>query len=119
MISRPTRLPLLDVLGVKDAVVVGHSLGSRVALRVAERAPNRVTRLVLVGSGISLQNDVIADLRREVDGLSDPVDPEFVRAFQLSTIFVPIPDAFLSRAIDESRKMPARVWKSVMAGMWD
>jgi pimeloyl-ACP methyl ester carboxylesterase/tetratricopeptide (TPR) repeat protein len=110
---------LLDALGVKDAVVVGHSLGSRVALRVAKRAPDRVTRLVLVGSGISLRNDVVADLRRDVDVLSDPVDRDFVRAFQLSTLFQPISEAFLARAVDESGKLPARVWKSVMAGMWN
>jgi pimeloyl-ACP methyl ester carboxylesterase/tetratricopeptide (TPR) repeat protein len=112
-------ISLLDALGVKDAVVVGHSLGSHVALRVAERAPGRVTRLVLVGSAISLRNDVTADLRREVDALSDPVDPAFVRAFQLSTLFQPISEGFLTRAIDDSRKLPARVWKSVMAGMWN
>jgi pimeloyl-ACP methyl ester carboxylesterase len=112
-------IELLNALSVKNAVVVGHSLGSRVALRVAERAPDRVTRLVLVGSAISLRNDVTADLRREVNALGDPVDPGFVRTFQLSTIFQPIPDAFLARAIEESRKLPARVWQAVMVGMWN
>jgi pimeloyl-ACP methyl ester carboxylesterase len=112
-------IALLDALQVKQAVIVGHSLGSRVALRVAERTPGHVTRLVLVGSTISFRNDVVADLRREVDGLSDPVDPEFVRAFQLSTIFQPISDAFFARAVEDSRKLPARVWKGVMAGIWN
>jgi pimeloyl-ACP methyl ester carboxylesterase/tetratricopeptide (TPR) repeat protein len=112
-------IALLDTLGVKDAIVVGHSMGSLVARRIAERLPERVTRLVLVGAALSVRNDGVADLRREIDALGDPVDPEFVRAFQVSTIFQPIPEVFLERAIDESRKLPARVWKAVMVGMWN
>jgi pimeloyl-ACP methyl ester carboxylesterase len=38
----------LDSLGVGPAVVVGHSFGALVALALAERFPDRVTRLVLV-----------------------------------------------------------------------
>lgn len=38
----------LDSLGVGPAVVVGHSFGALVALALAERFPDRVTRLVLI-----------------------------------------------------------------------
>lgn len=38
----------LDRLGIGPAVVVGHSFGALVALALAERFPERVTRLVLV-----------------------------------------------------------------------
>jgi pimeloyl-ACP methyl ester carboxylesterase len=38
----------LDRLGVGPAVVAGHSFGALVALALAERFPDRVTRLVLV-----------------------------------------------------------------------
>jgi 3-oxoadipate enol-lactonase len=40
----------LDVLGLEDVVLVGHSLGGTVALLVAEQYPDRVTRLVLEDS---------------------------------------------------------------------
>src|SRR5690606_26026743 len=40
-------LQLLDLLGVERAAVVGHSMGSFVARRIAERAPWRVSRRVL------------------------------------------------------------------------
>ncbi|MDO9072031.1 MAG: alpha/beta hydrolase [Rubrivivax sp.] len=43
-------LALLDAAGVARAVLAGHSLGSLVALEAAARAPQRATRLVMLGS---------------------------------------------------------------------
>ena len=43
---------VMDAAGVTDAVVVGASLGGRVALEVAVAHPERVSALVLVGSGL-------------------------------------------------------------------
>ena len=45
-------LAVMDAAGVADAVVVGTSLGGRVALEVAVAHPERVSALVLVGSGL-------------------------------------------------------------------
>jgi len=41
---------LLDAAGVEKAALVGHSLGSLIALEAAARAPGRVTHLALVGT---------------------------------------------------------------------
>jgi pimeloyl-ACP methyl ester carboxylesterase len=43
-------LALLDAAGVDEAVLVGHSMGSLVALEAAARAPARARRLVMVGT---------------------------------------------------------------------
>lgn len=43
-------LALLGALGVARASLVGHSMGSLIALEVAARAPARVNRLVMVGT---------------------------------------------------------------------
>lgn len=40
----------LDVLGLERVSLVGNSLGGRMALDMAERHPDRVTRMVLMGS---------------------------------------------------------------------
>lgn len=45
---------VLDTLGVARASAVGHSLGGTVALFFAARHPDRVERVVLVGSAISI-----------------------------------------------------------------
>ena len=42
---------LLDVLGVEQVTVVGHSLGGGVAAQIAYQFPERCSRLVLVASG--------------------------------------------------------------------
>lgn len=42
-------LAALDASGLAEAALVGHSMGSLVALEAAARAPQRVTRLALVG----------------------------------------------------------------------
>jgi pimeloyl-ACP methyl ester carboxylesterase len=42
---------VLDALGVSSTVVTGHSMGGFVALVLAERYPDRVSRLVLVDGG--------------------------------------------------------------------
>ena len=88
------------------------------AQQVAVRAPERVTRLVLIGSATTFRKLMgVSELARAVDALSDPVPPQFAREFQVSTIHHPVPDEFLDRAVAESLKLPARVWRAVMAGM--
>ena len=43
-------LALLDAAGVRAAMLVGHSMGSLIALEAAFRAPHRVSRLALLGT---------------------------------------------------------------------
>lgn len=45
---------LLDALGVAQATLVGHSMGSLVALEAAVRHPQRVSRLALIGSAVPM-----------------------------------------------------------------
>ena len=46
-------LGALDALGVRRAVIVGHSMGGAVAVTLALQAPQRVTALVLVSPAVS------------------------------------------------------------------
>ncbi len=48
-------LALLDAAGVQQAALVGHSMGSLIALEAAARAPQRVTRLVMVGTAYPMK----------------------------------------------------------------
>jgi pimeloyl-ACP methyl ester carboxylesterase len=46
---------LLDAAGVEQAALVGHSMGSLVALECAARHPQRVSRIALVGTAFPMR----------------------------------------------------------------
>ncbi|MDE2094661.1 MAG: alpha/beta hydrolase [Burkholderiales bacterium] len=48
-------LALLDAAGVARAALVGHSMGSLIALEAAARAPGRASRLVMVGTAYPMK----------------------------------------------------------------
>lgn len=110
-------LQLLDHLGIARAMVVGHSMGSFVARRMAERAPARVTQLVLTGGAVTARNRAVTELQAAVASLTDPVDEAFLREFQESTISRPVPPEFLARVVAESSKVPLRVFRSALDGL--
>lgn len=107
----------MDALHLQKAVVVGHSMGSAIAQRFALDYPERTLGLVLVASFLSLPNSQAPrELWPVVSTMEDPVDPGFVREFQESTLAQPVPQSFFETVMEESLKLPARVWKEVVAG---
>jgi len=59
-------LALMSAAGVQQAALVGHSMGSLIALEAAARAPERVTRLVLLGSAYPMKvSDALLSTARE------------------------------------------------------
>lgn len=97
----------MDALDLSVAVLVGSSSGGYVAQQVAVRSPGRVAGLVLIGSPPTLQGrPAFAD---EIEGLSDPIDPSWVRAFlETFPLFHDVPDWFLRDRVRESARIPAR-----------
>ena len=76
-------LALLDAAGVKSAHLVGHSMGSLIALEAASRAPERVDGLVMVGTAVPMKvSDALLATARD-----DPARAiEMVNAFSHSGI---------------------------------
>jgi len=59
-------LALLDAAGAQQATLVGHSMGSLIALEAAARAPARITRLVLLGTAYPMKvSDALLNTARE------------------------------------------------------
>ena len=107
----------LNTVDIERAVIVGHSMSSLIAQRFAHQHPDRTLALVLIGAFASLHDQpVIAELREALTTFTDPIDPEFIREFQESTIHYPVPAEFLATVIEESSKLPAHVWQTTCEG---
>ena len=66
-------LGLLDAAGATSAALVGHSMGSLIALETAHRAPERITRLALLGTTYPMKvSDALLDAARNAEG--DAID---------------------------------------------
>jgi non-heme chloroperoxidase len=108
---------LLGQLDITSAVLVGHSMGSLVVQRLAAAHPEMVPGLVLIGGLNRLPDDVFDDVWSVVQDLTDPIDEQFVREFQSSTLAAPVPDGFFDQLVAESLTAPARVWRAAFAGI--
>jgi non-heme chloroperoxidase len=110
----------METLNLGPAIVVGHSMGSYVAQRFALDHPERILGLVLIGSFTTVRgNPAVVDLwASAVSKLLDPIDPDFVAEFQRSTLARPVPQTFLDTVVEESLKVPARVWRAALQGMF-
>jgi len=65
--AHATRLEqLLDVMGVREAMLVGHGMGAAVAARVAHERPERIAHLMLVNPTLLAGNASEALLNRRV-----------------------------------------------------
>jgi non-heme chloroperoxidase len=109
----------LDAVGVGRATLVGHSGSCLVARRVAEAHPERVDRLMLLGSPQSLgDNEEELALQTAVRALQDPVPVQFARELQGAAAHVTLPETFFEGLVAASLKLPARVWKAALEGLF-
>jgi non-heme chloroperoxidase len=107
----------MDAMAIERAAVVGHSMGASVAMRFAIDHPDRVTRLVLMGAFASLQSEAVQEFwDTGVSTLNDPIPRDFAHGFQVSTLAHPIDAGQLDTFVNESLKVPARVWRSLFKG---
>lgn len=109
-------LALLDALGIVEAAVLGHSMGSLVAQELALSAPQRVRALVLAGSAAHFRSPAVRELRDAIYSFGQEVPEPFVREFQLSTLQRPVDEAFLEAVVAESLTVPAHVWRGALEG---
>lgn len=107
----------MDALNIERAILVGHSMGAAVALEAAAVSPDRVAGIALIGAFADFRgNPGVVELAETVEAFKDPVDGEFVLAFQESTVARMIPQRFLDTAVAESMRCPARAWCGAMRG---
>ncbi len=99
---------LMEELDLGPAVLVGHSMGTMVAQRIAIEAPERVLGLVLAGAfGQPQANSPgLRELRAEFGAIQDPIARELAHEFQASTTARPLDPEELDVFVDETREGP-------------
>lgn len=107
---------ILDALKVPEAFVVGSSSGGYVAQQLAVTCPERVAAMVLVGAPLSLQGrPAFAD---QVDGLTDPLNGDWVRkSLAWFPMLHEVPAWFIEDRVRDGLRMPARAWKGILNGL--
>jgi sigma-B regulation protein RsbQ len=74
-------LEILQVLDLRDVIFVGHSVSSMVGVLAANKAPERFSRLVMVGPSPRYINDdgyVGGFERADIEGLLDLMDKNYI-----------------------------------------
>lgn len=75
-------LALLDHLGIQQTAVVGYSMGGRVALHLALRAPERLWALILESVSPGIEDAVERETRRKNDAaLAEAIERDGIAAF--------------------------------------
>lgn len=73
----------IDAAGVARATIVGHSMGSLIALETAARHPSRVERIALVGAAYPMK---VSDALLEAAQNDEPRALAMINAWSISTI---------------------------------
>lgn len=103
-----------------SAFLVGHSMSGLVVQQFALNYPQFTRGLVLIDSDASFSmNPGMPEFHESVLKLEDPVAPEFASEFQKATLNKPIDDSWFESLVNESLKLPARIWKAAMNGLME
>jgi non-heme chloroperoxidase len=111
----------IAAMELPPVVVVGHSMGATVALRLAVDHPGCVRALAGLGTFASFRDkaDLVEWVRSAIDPLADPVPRALADEFQRSTLAQPdrVTEALIGTMTEQSLKAPARVWRRGFAGL--
>ena len=107
---------LLDALRLDRVAIAGHSMGSMIAIAMAAEYPERVSRIVLVGSTALSPVEHDDWLYQEVMALQTPFDPnsKFMREWNPANQPTPVEPIFAAAVMDELLAVPLHVWRGVL-----
>jgi pimeloyl-ACP methyl ester carboxylesterase len=101
----------LDAVGLDAAIVAGHSMGAVVATRFAIDHPDRTAGLVIMGGRTTFAGPEGDAMTEELAAMTDPIDVDYLRGFQESTLARPIPPDYLDLVVSESAKLSIETFR--------
>jgi pimeloyl-ACP methyl ester carboxylesterase len=110
---------LLDALGVRQADIVGHSLGSIIAQTFAEYWPERTRRVILIASSGGAKAGApprkpAYDYAAQIRQLKEPIDPDSPFMIEWWSSPTPVDADFIRRQRRDAAAIPLRVWLAVL-----
>lgn len=101
---------LMDALAVQSATIVGHSMGSFIAQHLALTQPQRVKKLVLIGSAAkSAANQTLIYIWNLVQTFTPPLPESFIAEWTANP--TPVDSNFLNPVKQETSQVPIATWQ--------
>lgn len=110
---------LMEALDVRDALVVGHSLGAMVAVELAASRPDLVGALATISCALKPEIGESDPIFIGVASLQDPINPahEFFDSWHACN--GPVDAGFLAELAQEAVAIPARLWRRILQEIRD
>ncbi|GAB2594326.1 alpha/beta hydrolase [Ramlibacter solisilvae] len=110
---------LIATLGLKQVLVVGHSMGAVNALRMAIDQPARVRGVVAAGAFASFSDkpDFVDFVRSQIMTLGERVPRALAESFQRDTVAGPVAPGLMDTMVEECLRTPAATWRGAFAAL--
>jgi non-heme chloroperoxidase len=109
-------LEFMDAMKIASTHIIGHSMGSMIALELALKSENRVEKVCLISSTASCANNAaLKFVNDEIEKQEFPLRPgsEFMRGAWLSNP-TKVDEQFLSNVELETCSIEKRIWKGCL-----
>jgi pimeloyl-ACP methyl ester carboxylesterase len=107
-----------ESLGKEPVHLVGHSLGTIVAQRVAEARPDLLASLILISAAPTTGGHAgLLEMRGDLTAFADHVPRDYATGFQASTAHQPLAAEQLDIFVDESMKLSLDAWRRGVDGL--
>lgn len=117
-------IAFMDALKIEKASVVGQSMGSYIAQYLVIDHPERINKVVLIGtfaqgsSDASTSNPEVTEWWWiTMSTLAEPIDPNSEFMMWWEGTVTPVDEGFLSKVRIEAAAQPLYIWKAVTKGL--
>jgi non-heme chloroperoxidase len=111
-------IAFIESLGNEPVHLVGHSLGTIVAQRIAEKRPDLLASLILISAATSTGGHAgLKEMSGELAGFAERVPRDYATGFQASTAHQPLAPEQLAIFVDETMKLSLATWRTTVDGL--